>query len=70
MQSHQLNSAGGPSVAELIDVYRDSEKLILRCRGFNQTLEFKTSPADQKLLVATAYSQNPGEHDIYQSTFE
>ena len=70
MQSHQVSSTGGSPVAELIDVYRDSEKLILRCRGFNQTLEFKTSPADQKLLVATAYSQSPSEHDIYQSTYE
>ena len=70
MQSNQLSASGGASVAELIDVYRDSEKLVLRCRGFNQTLEFKTSPADQSLLVATAYSQSPGEHDIYQSTYE
>ena len=55
---------------ELIDVYRSNEKLVLRCRGFNQTLEFKTSGADKSLLVEAAYSAKSGEFDIYQSSYE
>jgi hypothetical protein len=55
---------------ELIDVYRNNEKLVLRCRGFNQTLEFTTSGTDKSLLVEAAYSATSGELDIYQSSYE
>lgn len=55
---------------ELIDVYRNNEKLVLRCRGFNQTLEFKTSDVDKSLLVEAAYSATSGEFDIYQNSYE
>lgn len=55
---------------ELIDVYRNNEKLVLRCRGFNQTLEFKTSDVDKSLLVEAAYSVTSAELDIYQSSYE
>jgi SacI homology domain len=55
---------------ELIDVYRNNEKLVLRCRGFNQTLEFTTSGVDKSLLVEAANSATSGELDIYQSSYE
>lgn len=69
-----------------IDVYTSHEKLILRCGGLNQTLEFSTS-MDHKLIVETGINENVPQvgslknvleegsfiiprTDIYQNSYE
>ena len=69
--------------SDLIDVYRSNDKLILRCGGINQTLEFSTSN-DHELIVEKTPPSNliedgtssvlaehsPGIPSVYQSSYE
>lgn len=70
LRSERLENFEKKSSDDFIDVYQSDKKLVLRYRGFNQTLEFKTSATDRVLQVQASYSQHPGEHDIYQNSYE
>ena len=70
LHSERLELFDRTASDDFIDVYKGDGKLVLRYRGLNQTLEFKTSPADRALQVQASYSQQAGENDIYQSSYE